>query len=319
MYTSATTKLSRQLRPVLSFQGTVALLLIVICAQTNWARGAEKKTKTKFTDVTLHTRDGVILQCTYYAAEPSKQTVPIILLHDWNGSRADMHTLALTLQRKKHTVIVPDLRGHGQSVYIASPVGGEPIKIDREKMKKNALESTVLDVEAVKRFLLEKNNKSELNIEQLCVVGSGYGSIIALNWAMLDWSKRSLPAYKIGHDVKALALVSPLQSFHGMSARTALAHPRVRSGLATLIIVGRNDAPSYSEAKRIFKSFERYHDQKAQDLGFVDPETSLQGAKLIDAKGLDIPDKIAQFVDWSLVRRAAQFPWRDRTSPLDQE
>ena len=229
-----------------------------------------------------------------------------------------MHMLALALQRKKHAVIVPDLRGHGQSMYVASRAGGDPIKIDRERMKKNALEATILDVEAVKKFLLDKNNKGELNIEQLCVVGSGFGSLVALNWAMLDWNKRSLPAYKMGRDVKALVLVSPLQSFRGMTARAALTHPVIRKGLPTLVIVGRNDTHAYSDAKRVFRYFERFHGKEAKDLGFIDPDTSLQGYKLINARGLDIPGKIAQFVNWILVRQASKFPWHDRTSPLDQ-
>jgi len=33
--------------------------------------------KKKYEDVTLRTRDGVILTCTYYASEPTKHTVPV--------------------------------------------------------------------------------------------------------------------------------------------------------------------------------------------------------------------------------------------------
>ncbi len=303
------------------FRLLIGSVLVLWLASTSsapaWAQAAAAK-KKRFEDITLHTEDGVILRCTYYPAQPSKQTVPVILLHDWNGNRAQFHQLALYLQRKKITVIVPDLRGHGQSTFRMLPGGRSPLKIDRTKMKKAAVESTVLDVEAVKKFLLEKNNKGELNIEQLCVVGCGFGSIVALNWAMVDWNKRSLPAYKIGKDVKALVLVSPLQSFRGVTTRMALAHPVVRKGLAVLVIVGANNSQYYSEAKRVFKSFERFHGKKAQDIGFLEFDTSLEGTQLINARGLGVGGKIAQFIDWILVRNAARYPWHDRTNPLDQ-
>jgi len=229
-----------------------------------------------------------------------------------------MHPLALALQRKKHSVIVPDLRGHGQSIYVASPVGGEPAKIIRDKMSRTAIEAMVVDIETAKRFLLEKNNKGEVNIEQLCIVGCGFGGTIALNWAALDWNRRSLPAYKLGQDVKAIGLVSPVKSFHGVTAQQALAHPVIRKALGTLILVGADEPNAYADAKRVYRSFERFHGKDAKDLGFLKFNTSLQGARLINAKGLDVPDKIAQFIDWTLVRQAGRFAWRDRTSPLDQ-
>jgi len=61
------------------------------------------------------TDDGLRLTLTYYPGTKGKETVPIVLLHMWKQSRVDYKDLALFLQSKGHAVIVPDLRGHGQS------------------------------------------------------------------------------------------------------------------------------------------------------------------------------------------------------------
>ncbi len=136
----------------------------------------------KFEDVTLTTKDGVFLQCTYYHGPESKQTVPLILLHDWDGQGGELRPLAQYLQRLRHAVIVPDLRGHGKSLQAQ----GIEEPIDRAKLRRPQIEAMILDVEAVKTFLLGENNDGKLNIEQLGVVGTGFGGLLALNWAVRD-------------------------------------------------------------------------------------------------------------------------------------
>ena len=116
---------------------------------------AKKPADKSFEDVTLDTKDGVILQCTYYPGPEKKTTVPVILLHDWDGSRTDLHTLAIYLQvTLGHAVIVPDLRGHGNSVRLRN----SETPIDRDKLNKLGIEAMLLDVEAVKGYLLQRNN-----------------------------------------------------------------------------------------------------------------------------------------------------------------
>jgi len=55
-------------------------------------------------------RDGVLLSYREYPASSNKVAV---LLHGSAGSGIDMHPLALALQAKGITVLVPDIRGHG--------------------------------------------------------------------------------------------------------------------------------------------------------------------------------------------------------------
>ncbi len=54
-----------------------------------------------------------------------KEAVPVIMLHQYKGSRADFKDLAAMLQAKGCAVLAPDLRGHGQSTRQQLPGGGE--------------------------------------------------------------------------------------------------------------------------------------------------------------------------------------------------
>ena len=93
-------------------------------------------------------------------------------------------------------------------------------------MSRAAIESMVLDIEAAKTFLLQRNNEGKLNIEQLGVLGTGFGATLALIWAVGDWNVRNLPTYKMGQDVKAVILVSPHAVVQGRDGQRGVESPR---------------------------------------------------------------------------------------------
>jgi pimeloyl-ACP methyl ester carboxylesterase len=288
---------------------------------------AAKKEIPKPEDLTLETKDGVSLRCTYYPGTAKKASIPVILLHGWEGQRGEYDGLALALQGLGHTVIVPDLRGHGQSTVVKLP-DGETATIDPEKLQKKDLESMIWDVERCKKFLLEKNNEGECNIESLCVVGAELGSIVAMHWAAYDWNKARLPAYKLGQDVKALVLLTPQGSFKGMTTREALANPIIRSKLSIMLVAGNQDSKGMAEAKRMHKSFESARpkvdndpdeQKKKLDLFLAEAETSLTGTKLLGngvrvGRG-SVPSYIANFINLRLVSKQEELAWTDRTGP----
>lgn len=295
------------------------LVGIVAACATSQARaqgaGAKKVPEKIFEEHTLETRDGILLRCTYYPGPEKKTTVPLILLHDWDGNRVEFHELAVFLsQNLLHSVIVPDLRGHGSSLRRK----GFDEDLDRSRFNRLAVEAMALDVEAAKTFLLQRNNEEKVNIEQLGVLGCGFGATLALKWAVRDWNVQNLPTYKMGQDVKALLLISPqYQTQKGVNVAKELKDVRTLSQLSTLIVVGKQDSGRLSEARRIHNSMEKARiDDHEAALPFYPAETSLQGMKLIYAHGLDVPRSIALFLDQRLVQRANQFPWTDRTSPL---
>jgi len=287
------------------------------------------------TAVTVETSDGVPIRCSYYPGgfvetptdnkdkpkiekKPGKEVVPIILLHGWEGRRRDFDELASSLQKRGHAVMVPDLRGHGDSSRVTL-ANGETKDIDLARMRSTEIAGMLFDVEAVKKFFFEKNNAGEVNIELLCVVGADVGAIVAVNWAAYDWSRRQLPAFKQGRDVKALVLVSPESSFKGFSLTTALNHPIIQKSMSIMIIVGEDDRSAASDAKTIHSRLERLRtdqDPKNPDLVYLKPNTTLQGTQLINVPGLPLRDYIGVFIEQRLVRKSSEFPWTERTSPL---
>jgi pimeloyl-ACP methyl ester carboxylesterase len=270
-------------------------------------------------DVSLETRDGVSIKATYYPGTAKKEAVPVIMIHGLEGQRGDFHALALHLQGLGHASIVPDLRGHGQS-KTQKRLDGTSVTLEAEKLTRPALEAMVLDVQACKKFLMEKNNAGELNIEQLCVVGAELGAIIAVRFAAADWSLQDLPAYKQGKDVKALVLLSPAPSVKGLTLREALGYPPVQSQLSIMLVAGSRDSKSTAEAKKLHNSLEVHHrskgsedDPKNQDLYLIQPDAALAGTKLLSEQ---VRQTIAKFVELRLANRKAEFSWQERTNPL---
>lgn len=313
----------------------LACLAVALLAGSTSAFGQAKpkevEEKDKVPDpenITVETKDNVRIKATYYASKLKKKAIPVIMLHGWEGNRGEWHALASHLQTRGFAVICPDLRGHGQSLTYKL-ANGDTEEFDLEKMKGADIEKMVLDVEAVKKFLLEKNNAGELNIEALCVVGAHVGGTIGMMWSALDWNAPRLPTIKQGQDVKALVLLSPVESFRGVSTRGPMSHAAVRGGLSTLICVGKEDAKAYADAKRMHTAMLRFHGKppadekeaaKKQDLFFVEEETSLQGTGLLN-KGLQTPAEIQKFLYLRLWLKLDDtgFEWTERKNPLQSE
>jgi pimeloyl-ACP methyl ester carboxylesterase len=272
---------------------------------------------------TRETKDGVNLHFTYYAGTLGKKAVPVIMLHGWGGQGSDYDSFALKLQATGHAAATVDLRGFGRSKTYQT-ASGDTKELDPNRFNVKALQSMVADVEVVRKFLLEKHNAGECNIDALCVIGADFSTIVAMNWARYNWEQPVLPAYKLGQDVKAIALLSPVSSFKGMTNREALANNVVKSKLSTLIAAGQEDAKVFGEAKRLHSSLQAFHvkvssdpeEQKSKlDLFFVTPETSLQGTQLLE-NGLPVANNILGFINLRLVAKMNDFEWEERKSPL---
>ena len=266
-------------------------------------------------DVVLPARDGLELDATYYGSIKGREAVPVVLLHNFKGSRADYAELAASLQAQGHAVIVPDLRGHGTT---AKKRSGDRLSESATPPRDFFLAMIANDMEAVKTFLMTKHNAGELNIERLCVVGAEMGATIALNWAQYDWSHPALLTGKQGQDVKALVLISPEFAFRGISVKLAALDEQIRSRLSVLILVGKGKPKSMQEADRVYRLFKPFHpdpptEERAekQDLFFHPVDTTLQGTQLVNGKGLRVGDNIAQFIKLRLEKKSIP-GWKER-------
>ncbi len=267
-------------------------------------------------NIDLNTKDRVLLRATYYGGNKGKETVPVILLHMHEGKRSDYHDLALLLQSKGHAVLVPDLRGHGESTEIED----SKRSLDASRLPPNQYPRMVEDdMEACKNFLLKENNEGKLNIRRLCVVGAEMGAVVAVNWALLDWSWPKLTTGEQGKDVAGLVLISPRWAFKTLRINRAIADDDIRSKLSVYIIVGGKDSKSLRNAKRLNNALKSYHPEPTEenaaqrDLFFQSYRTSLQGTKMLGAE-LDVAKNIATFIEVRLVRHGKS--WENREDPL---
>ncbi len=283
-------------------------------------------------DVALTTKDGVQLKITYYPSSAGQQAVPVVMLHDFNETRAVFEPLARQLAspgggfgeaapegaavNRSRAVVTVDLRGHGDSKTAFGP-GGEAVKVDAQRLDVVDFQNMVLqDMEAVRSFLVDRNDAGQLNLNKLCLVGSGMGANVAVLWAAKDWATPPLPVRKQGQDVKALVLVSPRWNFRGLALVEALKFPPIQQQLAVLLVYGADDRKVADEGKNIDKIFARYHpapppDQAGQsDYAVFAPHTKLQGSELLNKRQFSVAPKIAGFIEALLGRQ--DFPYVPR-------
>lgn len=266
----------------------------------------------------------LVMHATYFpsplfADGRGKEAIPILLLHGHGGTRGDYAFLAKYLQEQGHAVLVPDLRGHGDSSELI--VGAGRVKLDPDKMKKADFNLMVKDLESVKSWFLQKNNAEELNMEMLVVVGSDMSSVTAMNFALRDWEVPELISYKNCKDVKALILLSPERSYEGTSMNVALKHPAVGHKLSVMIVEGKKNGKGMAESKKILNLLERQHlesgsekSKEDKEIVFYAEDTSLQGTKLV-TPATRVAPIIAQFIQYRVRALQDGFAWTKRVKP----
>ena len=316
----------------LALAAIAAVLAIALSApRVHAAEGEEPEVAEPVNDST-QTKDGLVLRYTFYPGKGDNKTVPIILLHGFKGQRGVYDAFASYLQRQGHAVIVPDLRGHGDSTRYADTE--KPALDDPDRLKTtDFVGMNLYDLEAIKKLLMDKHNEGELNIELLCVVAADASTIVAVNWAVQDWSWPQLPSIKQGQDVKALVLLSPERSFKGYNCTRALSGDLMRAKypvkLSILIAVGQKDAEERREARNLFNQLERAYPKpelpadptpedrfKVQFLYWAPADTELQGTELLDPRlDLGVAEFISDFIKYRLAETVDQYPWRERRSP----
>ena len=274
--------------------------------------------------LSLLTKDDVTLACSYYPGTEGKESVCVVLIHGWEGQKSEYHLLATHLQKKGHSVVIPDMRGRGGST--SRQEGERQVTISQNRMRTADLRAMVqYDLEAVKSFLLDENNDQQLNIELTCVVAVDMGCVVALNWIARDWNWPQLPTLKQGQDVKAFVLISPVQSFKGLTTRAVFDNDVVRSRLSAMVIYGKKDAKAASDGRRVYNNLKRFHapipaDRDArvakQDLFMIDVNSHLQGVKLTSHPDLEKPrNAISKFIEYRLVNKRNEYPWALRGRP----
>lgn len=273
--------------------------------------------------VLFDTRDKVELRAEWFPGKVSKETVPVILVHDWGSSRRDLLPLAKDLQTKyRFAVIVPDLRGHGESLTVI----GSDEPLDQTRFKKIELASMVEDIDACRRFLQAKNDDQELNLNMLAVVAFGSMSIHAVDWCINDWQWLPIGGVQQGRNVKALVMVSPKRRFKSLNMAPGIKTPlfaNPNSALQVFLIWGQQHETSHNESTFIFDQLSK---SRRQDNQITDWDQRWQehsifqwsynanavATELLNQNAAAIADNIGVFLQRKIVDRKDDFPWQSR-------
>lgn len=272
---------------------------------------------------TVTTKDGVQLHLTFYGGGKSKNTAPVVLLHDLKETRHTYSALAKRLanpsredgdEHSPFAVVTVDLRGHGESV--TQTYGGRERNLSAGKLRSSDYAAMVLqDMEAVRGYLVEKNDAGELNLNQTSIIGVGLGAVVAMNYCAYDWAMKDLPNIKQGRDIKSLVLVSPRWKLNGLSVLRALKQPGLREEVAVLMMYGSEDRRVNADCERIYKQLSLGRDMteepgKLNDLTKISIPTELQGANWLKQAGDKGSQFMIRFVNEFSVKPA--FPWSQR-------
>lgn len=307
-------------------------VVFVIFSLTQLASGQSPGPATEPEIVSLITKDGVQLTLTYYhsperpGTPAAKQVTPIVVLHDYKDTRATFAALAARLQasvedpakRPAFAVIAVDLRAHGDSTKQVLPNGARQ-ELDAARINLAGLAAMVgFDMEAVRSWLVTKNDEGAFNLNKLCLVGAGMGANVAANWAAQDWAAPPLAVVKQGQDVKGLVLISPRWSYRGLTMQAPMQQPGVKQNAAWLIISGAEDPDVSSDMRRLNAQLVRFHPEGkvagASGLRVIGWPTSLQGGKLLAQNGPAIEDQIVKFLTQHVA--SLELPWISRRERL---
>lgn len=205
----------------------------------------------------LECKDGVQLSATYYPGNRGKKNVPVIILHDWGGTRADVTVLAKELQANGCSVITPDLRGHGKSINKRiGPEDKETFTARDRIVAADLLEIVTLDLPCLKKFLLQKNNEGELNIDKLIIGGIGYSGFATAFFANNDWNpriKRNKPMAGMG-DVKGFFIVSPPKILKGVNIKESITFPTWARSISCIMLTAN---PKEKQFAKIYENYLR--------------------------------------------------------------
>lgn len=264
--------------------------------------------------MSVTTDDGVAIKFSYYPSS-TEESVPVILLHGGNGSRDDLKGVAEFLQSKGHTVVLPDLRGHGESTEQTK--AGKQITLNSKTQSAADINAMVTqDMTKLWNFLVRENNDKVVNIKKLCVIGVDMGAIVAINFVAKNYLEPDYRNQPRGKDVKALVLVSPPSAYRGASYAQAIKQPPFKGEIASLVVVGDEGAAERSNAQKLEGMLSKFAGPpKGKDklVLMAELKTKLQGAQLLSNPQLKLGAAVDGFIQTRLVQKS--FPWAKQIVP----
>ncbi len=316
-------KLSLNRRRRSGFCSMIAVAGIVVASQsgsTAWAQTPPKKA-APVENMTVLTKDGASLHCTYFPSAAGRNAPVVVMLHGKGGNRLAWQapvgkgpSLAQALQANDFAVICLDLRLHGEN--IAAGANGKSKTTNVAPRDYQAM--VALDLEAVKKFIFDQHQKQALNMNKLAIVAVDFSASVAMLYTDLDWSKEpyddaALPAQRTpkGKDVRALVLISPDTKVPGLNISNAATLIR-NLQMPVMIGVGKKDNQDKLSAKKLSEQLMPKKEEKPHVV-FHEYDSNARGTDLL-GKNVGVEAHIYSFLDEHVKKTEGE--WRDRKSPL---
>jgi pimeloyl-ACP methyl ester carboxylesterase len=212
---------------------TLTLLALAPGLLAGSALAGSSKAAPAAEQVKITTEDKVVLVADLYRPKVEGIAPAALLVHDAGGSRGDMAEIAERLAKQGFAVLVPDLRGHGQSAGPQSVAW----KDMQEDERQSTWELAMRDLRAAADFLREDES---IHASNLSLLGYLAGSTLATRHALRDENVRCLvllgpQAEQLGFDLQGdLEALAGLPTYIGAVKET--------QGDAEFLAVAASDA-----------------------------------------------------------------------------
>lgn len=300
------------------FLATLAITVGVFGATTAVSQD-DAKLKEEGVPGVVTAVDGWDIHYTYWESPMGKEAPVVILLHGKGQARLIWKALPLAkeLAKKQFAVIAVDLRKHGESK--ASENASVQAKSDKLS-KFDYVGMIEGDLEAIKKFIYSEHQAQRLNMRKLGVVATDMSTVIALNWASLDWLKKPFddaPTLTArtprGQDVQALVLVSPDDSLSGVGTIDATRFLRT-TGISVLLLSSKKVSSENRTASKMYSQLGGAQQDEADKRLFdIGSDLKLSGTNLL-ARQPQLQAGAQKFLEDHVMGHVD--PWKDRESRL---
>lgn len=291
-------------------------------------------------EVQFDTADGVTLKGSFYSGGNNKASC-VILLHEFGSDRTKggWDALAKELQKKGFAVLSFDFRGHNDSCTVdpqkfwnfpmnnqtfVRGKNGDTIDHKAIKLKKfTYLPWMTNDIQAAKRYLEQRNDASDCNVSNLCLIGAKEGAGLGALWMFQETTHRRMipnpvnplfapivdPKLRMhSEDLAGAVWLSMPEKVYATSVKTMLQPPAIRDKVPMLFVYGTKDDVSSRTADTILRDLKKSSTAKVpattRDLKM---EGKAAGGELL---GKD-DAKIANYL-FNILEKRAEKPWAKR-------
>jgi len=274
-----------------------------------------------------------MFDCTYFPGNRGTESIPVVLLHDLNGSRRAFDPLAKKLQSHGCAVVVPEMWPKAARSRLPDLTDGDESARRARVPYGPFFALGFAQLEAITTFLVDEHNSGALNVSLLCLVADGRTGVVATDWTAY-WA-RDPPVDRIFDenvfDIRAVVALSP-SMLRGHRGPYLLPRTDTLSYIPTMLVVGAQSEDSLRAAKIVHASLKRpYHRPNGRpteassssnesanpNLSLLSVASSKQGTALV-SEHPTAAQQVVDFIDKSVEDAKKNSSWKVRvTSRLE--